>query len=137
MKNRIATVLILGALAASSLLAQRTVQQQPSSSSTTSESGYVTSPDGRTGILGGARETTIPGKQVMVANYTNHPPTIDGVFRPFEWRGAVPVYVDGTTPATAPGEVPNIPWLPNLRPPDSPEDSSFTIYTCMTTIICT
>jgi Carbohydrate family 9 binding domain-like len=77
----------------------------------------------------GSRETTIPGKQVMVANYTSHPPTIDGVFHPFEWRGAIPVYVDGSTPATAPGVVPNIPWLPNLRPPDSPEDSSFTIYT--------
>lgn len=76
-----------------------------------------------------ARETTIPGKQVMVAKYTSHPPTIDGVFRPFEWRGAIPVYVDGSTPATAPGVVPNIPWLPNLRPPDSPRDSSFIIYT--------
>jgi hypothetical protein len=129
MKNRIGTMLILGALATSSLLAQGTVQQQSSSSSTTSEREDLTSPDGRTGILGGTHETTIPGKQVMVANYTNHPPTIDGVFRPFEWIGAIPVYVDGTTPATAPGVVPNIPWLPNLRPPDSPEDSSFTIYT--------
>jgi hypothetical protein len=74
-------------------------------------------------------ETRIPGKQVMVANYTKHAPTIDGVFRPFEWAGAVPVYVDGSTPATAPGVVPNLPSIPTLLPPDSPEDSSFTIYT--------
>jgi len=74
-------------------------------------------------------ETTIPGKQVMVANYTTHPPAMDGVFRPYEWLEAFPVYVDGSTPATAPGIVPNIPWLPNLRPPDSPQDSSFIIYT--------
>jgi len=129
MQMRTATMLILGGLATASLLAQETVRPQSTSASATSEKEYVTSPDARAGIPGGARETTIPGKQVMIAKYTNRPPTIDGVFRPSEWRGAIPVYVDGTTPATAPGVVPNIPWLPNLRPPDSPEDSSFTIYT--------
>jgi len=69
----------------------------------------------------------IPGKQFMVARYTNTPPVIDGVFSPGEWHRAVPVYVDGSTPATAPGVVPNI-GLPYLFPPDSPADSSFTIY---------
>jgi len=73
-------------------------------------------------------ETRIPGKQFMVARYTNTPPIIDGIFRPGQWRGASPVYVDGSTPATAPGVVPNI-GLPFLFPPDSPADSSFTIYT--------
>jgi hypothetical protein len=73
-------------------------------------------------------ETKIPGKQVMVAHYTRHPPVIDGVFSLSEWRGAKPVYVDGSTPATAPGVVPNI-GLPFLFPPDSPADSSFSIYT--------
>jgi len=73
--------------------------------------------------------TTIPGKQIMVTNYTSHPPIIDGVFRPWEWMGAAPVYVDGSTPGTPPGIVPKIDWLPYLVPPDSPADSSFTIYT--------
>jgi Carbohydrate family 9 binding domain-like len=77
----------------------------------------------------GSPQTVLPGKQVMVANYTSHAPTIDGVFRPWEWANAAPVYVDGSTPGTAPGVVPNIPWIPNLKPPDSPADSSFTIYT--------
>lgn len=77
----------------------------------------------------GTPETRIPGKQVMAANYTSHPPVIDGVFQPSEWAGANPVHVDGNTPASAPGVVPNIPWIPTLLPPDSPADSSFTIYT--------
>jgi len=75
----------------------------------------------------GAAKTGIPGKQFMVARYTSTPPVIDGVFSPNEWRGALPVYVNGNTPATAPGVVPNI-GLPYLFPPDSPQDSSFTIY---------
>ena len=32
-------------------------------------------------------ETTIPGRQVMVAHYPRHAPVIDGVLRPSEWRG--------------------------------------------------
>jgi hypothetical protein len=77
-----------------------------------------------------AQETRIPGKQIMVAKYTKKPPIIDGVFSPGEWHAAIPVYVvDSTTPATAPGVVPNIPQLPYLFPPDSPADSSFRIYT--------
>jgi len=75
-----------------------------------------------------AQETKIAGKQFMVARYTNKPPVIDGVFSPQEWHRAIPVHVDGSTPATAPGVVPNI-GLPFLFPPDSPADSSFTIYT--------
>ena len=50
------------------------------------------------------------------------------MFTPSEWRDAKAVYVDGATPTTAPGIVPNI-GLPFLFPPDSPADSSFTIYT--------
>jgi len=73
-------------------------------------------------------ETTIPGKQLMVARYTNTPPVIDGVFSPGEWAGANPVHVNGITPATAPGIVPSI-GLPYLFPPDSPVDSSFAMYT--------
>lgn len=73
--------------------------------------------------------TTIPGKQFMVARYTSTPPVIDGVFSLEEWQGAIPVYVDGSTPATPPGVVPKIPYLPFLFPPDSPASSSFTIYT--------
>lgn len=73
-------------------------------------------------------ETRIPGKQLMVAKYTNTPPLIDGVFSPREWRRAIPVHVVGSTPETAPGVVPNI-GLPFLFPPDSPADSSFTMYT--------
>jgi Carbohydrate family 9 binding domain-like len=70
----------------------------------------------------------IAGKQFMVARYTNTPPVIDGVFSLTEWGHAVPVYVEGTSsPATPPGVVPNI-GLPHLFPPDSPADSSFTIY---------
>ena len=73
--------------------------------------------------------TKLPGRQIMIARYTSTPPVIDGVFSPEEWRGAVPVYVDGSKhPATAPGVVPNI-GLPFLFSPDSPQDSSFTIYT--------
>jgi hypothetical protein len=75
-----------------------------------------------------AEETKIPGKQFMVARYTNAPPVIDGVFSQQEWHRAIPVHVDGSTPATAPGVVPSI-GLPFLFPPDSPADSSFTIYT--------
>jgi hypothetical protein len=72
----------------------------------------------------------LPGRQIMVANYTSTPPVIDGVFSPEEWRGARPVYVAGSVhPASAPGVVPNDPSLPFLFPPDSPQDSSFTIYT--------
>jgi hypothetical protein len=53
--------------------------------------------------------TRLPGRQIMVARYTSTPPVIDGVFSPEEWRGAVPVYVDGSKhPATPPGVVPNI-----------------------------
>ncbi|PYX48711.1 MAG: hypothetical protein DMG79_11160, partial [Acidobacteria bacterium] len=73
-------------------------------------------------------ETAIPGKQFMVARYTNKPPVIDGVFSPGEWAKAEPVHVTGNSPATAPGVVPNI-GLPYLFPPDSPADSSFSIYT--------
>ena len=66
----------------------------------------------------------------MVARYTSTPPVIDGVFSPEEWAGALPVYVAGSLhPATAPGVVPKIPGLPYLFAPDSPQDSSFTIYT--------
>jgi len=75
----------------------------------------------------GAAETAIPGKQFMVATYTSTPPVIDGVFSPNEWKGALPIHVNGNTPATAPGVVPNI-GLPYLFPPDSPQDSRFTIY---------
>jgi len=72
----------------------------------------------------------LPGRQIMVARYTNTPPVIDGVFSPEEWGGALPVYVAGSLhPATPPGVVPNIPGLPYLFAPDSPQDSSFTIYT--------
>lgn len=64
----------------------------------------------------------------MIARYTKTPPVIDGVFSLAEWGRAVPVYVEGTSsPATPPGVVPNI-GLPYLFPPDSPADSSFTIY---------
>lgn len=77
----------------------------------------------------GTQETSIPGKQFMIAKYTSTPPVIDGVFSPGEWQGAISVYVDGSTPATAPGVVPKDPSLPFLFPPDSPASSSFTIYT--------
>src|SRR5690348_9327102 len=57
----------------------------------------------------------LPGRQIMVANYTSTPPVIDGVFSPEEWGGAHPVYVAGSLhPATAPGVVPNVPGLPFL-----------------------
>jgi len=70
----------------------------------------------------------LPGRQIMVARYTSTPPVIDGVFSLEEWAGALPVYVAGSLhPATAPGVVPNI-GLPFLFAPDSPQDSSFTIY---------
>jgi Carbohydrate family 9 binding domain-like len=77
----------------------------------------------------GSGETRIPGKQLMVARFTTKPPTIDGVFSVGEWKAANSIHVDGSTPATAPGVVPNLPDLPVLVPPDSPADSSFTIYT--------
>jgi hypothetical protein len=64
----------------------------------------------------------------MVARHTNHPPVINGVFSPGEWSGAIPVHVDGNSPSAPPGVVPDI-GLPFLFPPDSPEDSSFNIYT--------
>src|SRR6266566_2615383 len=35
--------------------------------------------------------TILPGRQIMVANYTRTPPVIDGVFSPGEWGGALPV----------------------------------------------
>jgi len=79
-------------------------------------------------VMLSASQTRIPGKQFMVARYTNTPPVIDGKFSWAEWEGATPVYVDGSSPATAPGIVPNI-GLPYLLPPDSPADSSFKIYT--------
>src|SRR6201981_1494055 len=72
----------------------------------------------------------LPGRQIMGANYTSTPPVIDGVFSLEEWGGALPVYVAGSLhPASAPGVVPNMSGLPFLFPPDSPQDSSFTIYT--------
>ena len=72
----------------------------------------------------------LPGRQIMVAKYTSTPPVIDGVFSPGEWAGALPVYVAGSLhPASAPGVVPNDPSLPFLFAPDSPQDSSFTVYT--------
>src|SRR5215469_16709571 len=75
-------------------------------------------------------QSRIPCKQFMVARYTKTPPVIDGVFSLTEWGRALPVYVAGSLhPATPPGVVPNIPGLPFLLPPDSPADSSFTIYT--------
>ena len=75
-------------------------------------------------------QSRIAGKQFMVARYTKTPPVIDGVFSLAEWGRALPVYVEGTSsPATPPGVVPKIDWLPYLVPPDSPADSSFTIYT--------
>jgi hypothetical protein len=80
------------------------------------------------GLAEKANQTRTPGKQFMVARYTSTPPVIDGVFSPAEWQGAVPVHVNGNTPATAPGVVPSI-GLPNLFPPDSPSDSSFAVYT--------
>ena len=76
----------------------------------------------------GTARNQIPGKQFMVARFTNRPPLIDGVFSPGEWVAAVPVYVDGNSPATPPGVVPSI-GFPFLFPPDSPTDSSFIIYT--------
>src|SRR5215470_14218425 len=73
-------------------------------------------------------QSHIPGKQFMVARYTKTPPVIDGNFSLWEWGRAIPVSVEGTSsPATPPGVVPNI-GLPYLFPPDSPADSSFTIY---------
>src|SRR5215467_6006608 len=76
----------------------------------------------------GTAKSQVPGKQFMVAVLTNSAPVIDGVFSPGEWAGAVPVYVTGSShPAAPPGVVPNI-GLPFLFPPDSPADSSFTIY---------
>jgi hypothetical protein len=77
-----------------------------------------------------APQSRIAGKQFMVARYTPTPPVIDGVFSLAEWGLAVPVYVAGSIhPTTPPGVVPNIPSLPFLFPPDTPADSSFTIYT--------
>lgn len=71
----------------------------------------------------------IAGKQLMIARYTDTPPVIDGVFSRAEWAGAMPVFVEGSrSPAVPPGVVPNI-GLPYLFPPDSPADSSFTVYT--------
>ena len=73
-------------------------------------------------------QSRIAGKQFMVARYTKTPPVIDGVFSLTEWGRALSVYVEGSsTPAIPPGVVPNI-GLPYLFPPDSPADSSFTIY---------
>jgi hypothetical protein len=68
------------------------------------------------GLAEKANQTRTPGKQFMVARYTSTPPVIDGVFSPAEWQGAVPVHVNGNTPATAPGVVPSI-GLPNLLAP--------------------
>jgi len=76
----------------------------------------------------GTVRSAIPGEQFMVAKHTNRPPVIDGVFSSAEWAGANPVSVNGNNPATPPGVVPNI-GLPFLFPPDTPADSSFTIYT--------
>lgn len=75
-------------------------------------------------------QNRIAGKQLMIARYTKTPPVIDGVFSLAEWGGALPVYVAGSLhPSTPPGVVPKVPGLPYLFPPDSPADSSFTIYT--------
>ena len=76
----------------------------------------------------GVVKSKIPGQQFMVARYTNTPPVIDGVFIAGEWARAIPVHVNGSTPDRPPGVVPNI-GLPFLFSPDSPADSSFTIYT--------
>ena len=74
-------------------------------------------------------QSRIAGKQLMIARYTKTPPVIDGVFSQAEWAGAIPVFVEGSSsPGTPPGVVPNI-GLPYLFPPDSPADSSFTVYT--------
>jgi hypothetical protein len=74
-------------------------------------------------------QSRIAGKQLMIARYTKTPPVIDGVFSPGEWAGSNPVFVEGSSsPATPPGVVPSI-GLPYLFPPDSPADSSFTVYT--------
>lgn len=74
-------------------------------------------------------QNRIAGKQLMTARYTKTAPVIDGVFSPGEWGGASPVFVEGSSsPDIPPGVVPSI-GLPYLFPPDSPVDSSFTVYT--------
>jgi hypothetical protein len=75
------------------------------------------------------RETSLAGQQLIIARYTNTPVVIDGVFAPREWSAAIPVHVKANKPATAPGLVPNLPFLPFLVPPDNQDDSSYTIYT--------
>jgi hypothetical protein len=76
-----------------------------------------------------AKETALAGTQVVVARPTAKPVTIDGLFGASEWSAAIPVHVDGNQPGGAPGVVPHLPFLPLLLPPDSAQDSSFTIYT--------
>jgi len=84
----------------------------------------------RSAVSQSSPQNRIAGKQFMVARYTKTPPVIDGVFSPGEWKGAIPVFVKGSSsPATPPGVVPKIPGLPYLFPPDNPADSSFTVYT--------
>jgi len=75
------------------------------------------------------KQTSVAGKQLMIARYTNRPVVIDGVFAPGEWSAAIPVHVKANKPATAPGLVPKLPDFPVLVPPDNQDDSSFTIYT--------
>ena len=75
------------------------------------------------------KQTSVAGKQLMIARYTNRPVVIDGVFAPGEWSAAIPVHVKTNKPATAPGLVPKLPDFPVLVPPDNQDDSSFTIYT--------
>jgi hypothetical protein len=53
------------------------------------------------------KQTSIAGKQLIIARYTNTPVVIDGVFAPGEWSAAIPVHVKANKPATAPGVVPN------------------------------
>src|SRR5438874_852876 len=76
-----------------------------------------------------AKETNIAGTQVMVARHTRTAVSIDGIFNPEEWSAAIPIHVNGSKPGGAPGVVPNLPFIPFLFPPDSRQDSSFTIYT--------
>ncbi len=76
------------------------------------------------------QQTSIAGKQVIVARFTHTPVRIDGFLGPAEWREAIPVYVTATHPGSAPGVVPTpTEWYPCLLPPDNPRDLSFTIRT--------
>jgi hypothetical protein len=74
------------------------------------------------------QQTSVAGKQLITARYTDRPAVIDGVFAPGEWSAAIPLHVKANKPATAPGLVPKLPDVPFLVPPDNQDDSSFTIY---------